>query len=89
MTMKKTTWIGLAFLLVVFGVVLYSTMSMTKFRVKVCMQYNGQSNCATAAGSTKDYALRQAISTACAPISGGVTGTLQCERTPPGTTEWK
>lgn len=87
--MKKTTWIGIGFLLVVAGVVLYSTMSMTRYRVKVCMQYQGQFNCATAAGSTKEYALRQAISTACAPIAGGVTQTLACERTPPGTTEWK
>ena len=87
--MKKSTMIGVAFLLVVFGVVLYSTMTMSKFRVKVCMQYNGMNNCASAAGSTKDYTLRQAVSTACAPISGGVTATLACERTEPGTVEWK
>ncbi len=87
--MKKSTWIGMAFLLGVFGVVLYTTMGMTKHRVKVCMQFNGQQNCAIATGSTKDFALRQAISTACAPISGGVTATLQCERTPPAITEWK
>ena len=87
--MKKPVWIGMLFLLTVFGVILYSTMTMSKFRVKVCMQYNGQQNCATAAGSTKEFALRQAVSTACAPISGGVTATLACERTNPGTIEWK
>ena len=87
--MKKPVWIGMLFLLAVFGVILYSTMTMAKFRVKVCMQFNGQQNCATAAGSTKDFALRQAVSTACAPISGGVTATLACERTNPGTIEWK
>lgn len=87
--MKKSTWIGIGFLVVVFGVVLYSTMSMTRHRVKVCMQFQGQFNCATAAGSTKEFALRQAVSTACAPIAGGVTQTLACERTPPATTEWK
>jgi hypothetical protein len=87
--MKKSTMIGVAFLLVVFGVILYSTMTMSKYRVKVCMQYQGQQNCATAAASTKEFALRQAVSTACAPISGGVTATLACERSEPGSIEWK
>ncbi len=87
--MKKPVWIGIVFLLVVFGVILYSTMNMSQHRVKVCMQYNGDMNCATAAGSTKEFALRQAVSTACATISGGVTGTLACERSEPATVEWK
>lgn len=87
--MKKTTMIGMAFLLVVVGVVLYSTMTMSAYRVKVCMQYMGNINCATAAASTKEYALRQAVSTACATISGGVTATMQCERSEPASTEWK
>jgi hypothetical protein len=87
--MKKQTWIGIGFLLVVAGGILYSTMSMTRYRVKVCMQFQGQFNCATAAGSTKDYAMRQAVSTACAPIAGGVTQTLACERAQPGSVEWK
>lgn len=87
--MKKPVWVGMLFLLVVFGVILYSTMTMSKFRVKVCMQYNGQQNCATASASTEAFALRQAVSTACAPISGGVTATLACERTEPSSKEWK
>ena len=87
--MKKPAMIGVALMLVVFGVILYSTMTMSQHRVKVCMQFMGKMNCATAAGSTKEYALRQAVSTACAPISGGVTVTLQCERSEPATTEWK
>jgi hypothetical protein len=86
---KKPVLIGIVFFLVIVGVVLYSTMTMTQYRVKVCMQFNGQMNCATAAGSTKEFALRQAVSTACAPIAGGVTQTLACERSEPATTEWK
>ena len=87
--MKKPVWIGIIFLLAVFGVILYSTMNMSQFRVKVCMQYNGAMNCATAAGSSKEFALRQAVSTACATIAGGVTGTMACERSEPATVEWK
>jgi len=86
---KKPVWIGIGFLLLVFGVVLYSTMNISRYRVKVCMQYQGQFNCATAAGETKELALRQAVATACATIAGGVTGTLACERGEPGSVEWK
>lgn len=87
--MKKPVWIGMLFLLGVLAVILYSTMTMSKFRVKVCMQYNGQINCATASASTREFALRQAVSTACAPISGGVTATMACERAEPNSVEWK
>ena len=87
--MKKHVWIGMIFLLTVFGVVLYSTMNISRVRVKVCMQYQGQFSCATAAGETKELAMRQAVATACAPIAGGVTATLACERSEPGTVEWK
>lgn len=87
--MKKPVLVGIVFLLAVVGLVVYSTMSMAQHRVKVCMQYGGQTNCATAAASTKEFAMRQAVSTACAPISGGVTGTLQCERSEPVSVEWK
>jgi hypothetical protein len=87
--MKKPVLVGIVFVLAVIGMIIYSTMSMAQHRVKVCMQYAGQTNCATAAASTKEFALRQAVSTACAPISGGVTGTLACERSEPVSVEWK
>lgn len=86
--MSRTVLLGIVFLVAVFGVILYTTMQTSKYRVKICMQYQGQSNCATAAGSTENDARRTAISTACATISGGVGGTIACENTEPATVEW-
>ncbi len=42
--MKKPVWIGMLLLLGVLAVLLYSTMTMSKFRVKVCMLLHGPLN---------------------------------------------
>ena len=81
--MKKPVVIGIVFVLVVLGVIIWSSFNMSQVKVKVCMQYEGRTNCATASGSTREFALRAATSTACAPISGGVTGTIGCEGSRP------
>ena len=86
--MSKTVVIGIVFLIGVFGMILFTTMPTSKYRVKVCMQYQGLNNCATASGATQNDAKRTAVSTACATISGGVTGTIACESSEPATIEW-
>ena len=67
----------------VLAVIVWSSFNMSQAQVKVCMQYEGRTNCASASASTKEYAMRAAISTACAPIAGGVTGTIACEGSRP------
>ena len=63
-------------------------MSQAKYRVEICMDYQGHSNCGTASGSTEQFALQAATTNACATISSGVTETMQCERTAPSSVKW-
>lgn len=81
--MKKPVLIGIVFGILVLGVIVWSSFNMSQVKVKACMQYQGNTNCATASGPTREDATRAAITTACATISGGVTGTIGCEGSKP------
>ena len=81
--MSKPVLIGIVFGVVVLGVIIWSSFNMAQVKMKACMQYDGRTNCATASGSTKEFATRAAVSTACAAIAGGVTGTIGCEGSRP------
>ena len=70
------------------GALIYNTMSYSQFRVEVCMEFEGRSNCRTALGNTKEVALRTAIDNACALIASGMTQTIACSNTPPKSVKW-
>ena len=86
--MKKPALVGVLIVAVIFGIIVYSSMNLARFRVEVCMAYNGQTNCRTASGSTEDFALRSARSNACAGIASGVTDTIGCEGSTPTKVTW-
>ena len=86
--MKKPVLIGIVFVIVILGVLIYSTMNLAQKRVEVCMAYNGQAKCSTASGSSEDYAMRSAVNNACAQIASGVTETMQCENSRPTKVTW-
>jgi hypothetical protein len=87
---KKPVIAGIIFVAVFLAVLLYSTLSLTRsrHRVEVCMQFDGRTNCRVASGQTKDLALRAAIQNACALIAGGVTDSQACERSTPLSVKW-
>ena len=68
--------------------IVYSTMNMAAHRVEVCMQFEGRTNCRTASGSTRDFALRTAMQNACAEIASGVTDSIKCEHEEPVKLNW-
>lgn len=80
--------LGIAFVLVVLGVIVYSTMNLAKYRVEVCVTFHGGSQCRTAAGDSEEHALRAATSNACATIASGVTDSIACEHTTPDKVTW-
>ena len=88
--MKKPVLAGIIFVLVFIAVLLYSTLSLTRnrYRVEVCMQYQGRSNCSVSSGASRNTALRSATTSACALISGGITGSQQCENSQPVSVKW-
>jgi len=85
---KKPVVVGILIFAALLGLIVYSSMNMAQHRVEVCIEFNGRSTCKTAGGSTRDFALRKAISNTCAEMSSGVTEVLACEHTEPSKTTW-
>ena len=85
---KKPVLIAVIFVVAVLGAIIYSSMNLGKYKVNVCMTFNGHSSCRTAEGKNQDETLQTAISNACADIAGGVTDSIACERTPPTQEDW-
>jgi len=86
--MSKTVAIGIVFLAVVLGFLVYSSMHIAKYRVEVCIAFRGANQCRTASADTQSDALRSAQSNACALLTSGVTETMQCERETPTSVKW-
>ena len=61
----------------------YVTRSETTTKCTVCIRFNGAENCATVSGPDEAQVIMQATSTACAPLSSGVSEGMKCTRTPP------
>ncbi len=87
--MKKPVIIGILFFLAIVAVIIYSTMNLSRYRVEVCMQFNGRTSCRTTSGSTEEFALRTAMQNACAEIASGVTDSIACEHSQPVRVTWK
>jgi hypothetical protein len=87
--MKNTTWLAVIFVAAVIGFIVYSTFHQPRVRAQVCMSFNGRRDCRTASASTRQEALRAAVSNACAQLASGVTESIQCENTKPESVEWK
>ena len=86
--MKKPVLIGIVFVVVVLGVLIYSSMNLAAYGVEVCMNFNGRTQCSTAKAATKETAVETAIQTACGQIASGVTETIACGRTEPAKETW-
>jgi hypothetical protein len=87
---RKPVLAGIIFIVAFLAILLYSTLSMTRgrMRVEVCMEFNGRTNCGVASAKSRDAAMRTAITNACALISGGVTDSQQCESSKPVSVKW-
>jgi 2-C-methyl-D-erythritol 4-phosphate cytidylyltransferase len=86
--MSKTVIIGVVFVVVVLGFLVYSSMHIANYRVEVCVVFHGGNQCRTASADTKEHALRSAQSNACALLVSGVTDTMQCEHQDPVSVKW-
>jgi hypothetical protein len=88
--LSKTTWIllGIAAFLVFVALITYQMLGHRQNRVEVCMTFDGRSNCSTAAGNSKEEALRTATDAACAIIAFGVTDSQACGRSKPVSVRW-
>ncbi len=81
--MKKPVLFGIIFVLIVLGVIVYSSFNLAKVRVEVCINFNGRTNCKTASATTEEFAMQAAVTNACGEIAFGVTETVACGHTTP------
>lgn len=86
--MSKPVIAGIIFVVIVLAVLLYSSLNLAKFRVEVCMTFNGRTDCRTASADTEEHALRTATANACGLIASGVTDSLACEHSQPDSVHW-
>jgi hypothetical protein len=70
------------------GYMFYSSTSNVRYRVEVCVAFQGRTSCRTARADNQEHALRSAQSNACALIASGVTDTMQCEHAGPTSVKW-
>lgn len=76
--MKRSTKITLAVIAAIIALFFYMSTARATQECTVCVDFNGRSNCATAAGSTVAEATQTAHSTACGPVVSGMNETIAC-----------
>ena len=81
--MKKPVLWGIVFVVIVLGVIVYSSFNLAKHRLEVCITFNGRTNCKTASAVSEEFAQQTATTNACGEIAFGVTETVACEHTAP------
>ena len=81
--MKRSTLYVAAALLAVIALFFVMTMARATVRCRVCVDFRGRTNCATAVGSTEPVAQQGAQTTACGPIASGMDEQIGCGRTAP------
>ena len=86
--MRKTTWLGILFVVVVLGYLVISSFHKQAFRCQVCITFKGGRDCRTGSAETREGAVRTATMTACAQLSSGITESNQCESTAPDSVDW-
>ncbi len=85
--MKRSTLYSIAAVFAVAALFFVMTTARAKVACRVCMEYKGHSNCATAIGPTRDGAGQGATITACGPIANGMDEQIECSRTQPASAE--
>jgi hypothetical protein len=76
------------FVIAFLALILYSTLNGPRYRVEVCMAYEGRSACKTVAAKSEPAALRSGAENACADIASGVTDVMRCEQSDPQRVKW-
>ena len=67
----------------VLALLFFATLQQAGVECEVCVSFSGRQQCGSARAANESDARRTALSTACAPLTRGVTETLACEGAPP------
>lgn len=81
--MKRSTLLTFAVIVAIVAVFFYMTAARASEECTVCMEFQGGSQCATAAGRTAAEATETAHNTACGPLVRGMNESIACGNRPP------
>jgi hypothetical protein len=79
----KTTGATLVFLGLFALVVVYRSLTIARHECEVCLTFQGQSVCRTAASGTREASIESAVTSACGTLASGMTESIRCQATPP------
>jgi hypothetical protein len=87
---KKPVLVAIFLAAVVLGFILYTTFAggNSRYRVEICIAFNGQTECRTARAATRVDALRTATDNVCATLASGQSELERCRNTRPTKENW-
>lgn len=86
--MKKAL-IPAAIAIVLAAIAIKQLMSQGAYSCRVCVTFEGNRQCATAGGPSRDEAVREAQSSACSLIAHGVSKAMKCPHVAPDVVDCK
>lgn len=81
-------WIIAGGVMLLAGLLIYFTLGLARYECEVCVSFRGRSACRTAAGASREEAIRTATDNACSFLASGRTDSMACGRTPPTSIRW-
>lgn len=87
--MKRSTLFTIAAVLAVVLLFFYMTTARATEECAVCIEFQGGTNCATAAGRTAAEATEAAQNTACGPLARGMNESIACGNRAPASVQCK
>jgi len=85
--MTKRQLLAVVAVLAFVGLLLYNTLSAQRAECAVCVEFNGQRNCATASHETQSAAIQSAQTTACGTIAKGMNESIACGNVKPASVQ--
>lgn len=79
--------VGIVFLAVVVGAVVYQTFGLRQVECQVCMSFEGREKCLSVRGESEENAIQTARDNACSFITAGRTEGFRCSQSPPTSIE--
>ena len=80
---NQMKWIIALGAVVLFGILIHSTLQATSAEYEVCMTFRGASHCSSAKGTTSNEAIRSAQTIDCQMLASGRDETMVCLDTQP------
>ena len=81
--MGRTTRATIVFLTLIIGYVLYRSLTIAEYECEVCLTFQSDTVCRTAASGTREASIDSAITSACGTLASGMTESIRCQNTQP------